>query len=79
MTTESDRLLTLELQRQDMATDIKDLKDDVKEFKCETNKQFKDIKTQIDLLSLQIAKWAGGIAVVMTIAQFILNRIFQNL
>ncbi len=79
MTAEDTRLSVLESQRLDMASDIKDLKDDLKEFKVDTTKGFTEVNKKIDALSLQIAKWAGAIAVIVTFAQFFLGKFIESL
>ena len=79
MTTEETRLSVLETQRINMASDIKDLKDDLKEFKVETKHEFAKIQDNFGELKIQIARWAGGIAVAVTVAQFIIGKLLANL
>jgi chromosome segregation ATPase len=79
MTTEETRLTRLEEQRINMASDIKDLKEDLKEFKTETKHNFEKIQENFGELRIQIAKWAGGIAVAVTVAQFVIGKLLANL
>jgi hypothetical protein len=79
MTTEETRLSVLETQRINMASDIKDLKEDLKEFKFETKHNFEKIQENFGELRIQIAKWAGGIAVAVTVAQFVIGKLLANL
>ena len=79
MTAEDARLSVLESQRIDMARDIKDLKDDLKEFKVDTTEGFKEVNQKIDDLSLKIAYWAGAIAVVVIIAQLVVGKLLEHL
>lgn len=62
-----------------MANDIKELKDDFKDFKIETTENFKGIQSDISELKLQIAKWAGAITVIVVLAQFIIGKLIEHL
>lgn len=79
MTAEDTRLAVLETQRINMANDIKDLKEDLKEFKVDTTEGFKEVNQKIDNLSLKIAYWAGAVAVVVVVAQQLLGKLLENL
>lgn len=79
MSGEETRLAKLETYRESMAKDIEDIKTDIKEFKKETTKGFADVNQKIDELSLQIAKWAGAITVIVVAAQFLLGKFVEKL
>lgn len=79
MTSEDSRLSKLEVYRENMAKDIKDLKEDFKEFKVETTENFKGLQEDIGELKIQIAKWAGAIAVIVIIAQLIISKVIEHL
>ena len=79
MTAEDTRLSILETQRTAMDSDIKDLKDDLKEFKVDTQENFKDINLALNKLSIQMAKWAGAITVIVVAAQIIISKLISHL
>lgn len=79
MTVEENRLIRLEEQRINMAQDITDLKVDLKDFKSETKQGLEKVNAKIDQLSLQIAKWAGAVAVIVTIAQIVIGKLLEKI
>lgn len=79
MTSEDTRLSRLEVYRENMANDIKDLKEDFKAFKVETTENFRGLQDDIGELKIQIAKWAGAIAVIVIIAQLVISKVIEHL
>lgn len=83
---EETRLALLEQQRIDMSNTINEIKDDVKQFKGETKKEFEKINCKIDntndkmqQLINRINLWVGGAVVLMWIGQVVINHFVDKL
>lgn len=56
-----------------LTADVKEVKGDIKEVKGDIKEVSEKFEARFDKLSTQIAKFAGGIAVLVVIAQYIIK------